>query len=56
MSPQVRLCEPGISSSMQTGAGMAREGVGTASNGKEKEEGDIAGAAGFCPRHGAGSH
>lgn len=41
---------------MQTGPGMVREGLGMASNGKVKEEGDAVGATGFCPRHRAGSH
>lgn len=44
-----------ISSSMHIGLGKVREGLGMASNGKAKEEGDVAGASGFCPRHRAGS-
>lgn len=32
-----------------------REGFGIANNGKVKEEGDVAGASGFCLRHRAGA-
>lgn len=41
---------------MQIGPGMMSEGLGMASNGKVKEEGDVAGATDFCPQHRTGSH
>lgn len=40
----------GLSSSMQIGPGMKREGLGMASNRKVKEEREVVSTTSFCPR------